>query len=110
MLDAPPTGRIAQFLNVNDELAGLAKVGPIKSQADTVITLLRSDRTVIHLVTVLEEMPVQETADGIAELRGTGLPVGAVVVNLVRPQDLDADDRAALVSGARRPRRRSATR
>ena len=28
VLDAPPTGRIAQFLNVNNELAGLAKVGP----------------------------------------------------------------------------------
>ena len=28
VLDAPPTGRITQFLNVNDELAGLAKVGP----------------------------------------------------------------------------------
>ncbi len=28
VLDAPPTGRIAQFLNVNSELAGLAKVGP----------------------------------------------------------------------------------
>ena len=64
VLDAPPTGRIAQFLNVNNELAGLAKVGPIKSQADTVTTLLRSPRTAIHLVTVLEEMPVQETADG----------------------------------------------
>ena len=30
VLDAPPTGRIAQFLNVNNELAGLAKVGPIR--------------------------------------------------------------------------------
>ena len=29
VLDAPPTGRIAQFLNVNSELAGLAKVGPV---------------------------------------------------------------------------------
>ena len=44
-------------------------MGPIKSQADTVMTLFRSPRTAIHLVTVLEEMPVQETADGIAELR-----------------------------------------
>jgi anion-transporting ArsA/GET3 family ATPase len=100
VLDAPPTGRIAQFLNVNNELAGLAKVGPIKSQADTVTTLLRSPRTAIHLVTVLEEMPVQETADGIAELRAADLPVGGVVVNLVRPQDLDQEDRKALVEGA----------
>ena len=33
------------------------------------MTLFRSPRTAVHLVTVLEEMPVQETADGIAELR-----------------------------------------
>ncbi len=97
VLDAPPTGRIAQFLNVNSELAGLAKVGPIKAQADTVTTLLRSSRTAIHLVTVLEEMPVQETGDGIAELTAGGLPVGGVVVNMVRPRDLDAEEREQLL-------------
>ncbi|MGZ4450480.1 MAG: ArsA-related P-loop ATPase [Nocardioides sp.] len=99
VLDAPPTGRITQFLNVNDELAGLAKVGPVKSQADTVMTLFRSPRTAVHLVTVLEEMPVQETADGIADLRRAQLPVGGVVVNLVRPRDLDADALAAARAG-----------
>ncbi len=97
VLDAPPTGRITQFLNVNDELAGLAKMGPIKSQADTVTTLLRSRRTAVHLVTVLEEMPVQETSDGAQQLRDAGLPVGGVIVNMVRPQDLDAAARTALL-------------
>ncbi|HEY0642517.1 MAG TPA: ATPase, partial [Nocardioides sp.] len=76
------------FLGVNSELAGLAKVGPIKSQADKVMELLRSPRTAVHLVTILEEMPVQETSDGIAQLREAGLPVGGVVVNLVRPRAL----------------------
>jgi anion-transporting ArsA/GET3 family ATPase len=90
VLDAPPTGRIGQFLGVNSELAGLAKVGPIKTQADKVMDLLRSPRTAVHLVTILEEMPVQETSDGIAELRAAGLPVGGVVVNLVRPRALGA--------------------
>ena len=99
MLDAPPTGRIVQFLNVSNELAGLAKVGPIKSQSDTMMTLFRSPKTAVHLVTVLEEMPVQETADGIAELREVDLPVGGVVVNLIRPQDLSADDLAAARAG-----------
>jgi anion-transporting ArsA/GET3 family ATPase len=88
VLDAPPTGRICQFLGVNSELAGLAKVGPIKTQADKVMDLLRSPRTAVHVVTILEEMPVQETVDGIAELRAAGLPVGGIVVNLVRPRDL----------------------
>ncbi len=89
VLDAPPTGRITRFLGVNSELAGLAKMGPVKTQADTVMTLFRSKRTAVHLVTVLEEMPVQETADAIAELRCARLPVGGVIVNQVRPQDLD---------------------
>ena len=99
VLDAPPTGRITPFLNVSDELAGLAKVGPIKKQADTMMTLFRSPRTAVHFVTVLEEMPVQETADGIAHLREAGLPVGGVVVNQVRPRDLRVKDVAAARKG-----------
>ena len=99
VLDAPPTGRISQFLNVNSELAGLAKVGPIRSQADTVMTLLRSKRTAVHLVTVLEDMPVQETADGIEQLRAARLPVGGVVVNMARRAQLDSEARDAAISG-----------
>lgn len=99
VLDAPPTGRITQFLNVSNELAGLAKVGPIKAQSDTMMTLFRSPQTAVHLVTVLEEMPVQETADGIADLRSVDLPVGGVVVNQVRPQDLSDADLAAARAG-----------
>ena len=99
VLDAPPTGRITPFLNVSDELAGLAKVGPIRRQADTMMTLFRSPRTAVHFVTVLEEMPVQETADGIAHLREAGLPVGGVVVNQVRPRELRVKDVAAARKG-----------
>ena len=62
VVDAPPTGRIGRFLNVNAEVAGLAKVGPIRRQADAIMGLLRSPRTAVHIVTLLEEMPVQETA------------------------------------------------
>jgi anion-transporting ArsA/GET3 family ATPase len=99
VLDAPPTGRIAPFLNVSDELAGLAKVGPIKKQADTMMTLFRSPRTAVHFVTVLEEMPVQETADGIEHLREAGLPVGGVIVNQVRPRALLVKDLVAARKG-----------
>jgi anion-transporting ArsA/GET3 family ATPase len=100
VLDAPPTGRIAQFLNVNGELAGLAKVGPIRNQADNVMSLLQSDLTTVHLVTVLEDMPVQETADGIEELRTAKLPVGGVVVNLARRPELDDEERDQAMAGA----------
>ena len=76
VLDAPPTGRITRFLGVNDEVAGLAKVGPIRSQADAIMALLTSPQTAVHLVTLLEEMPVQETVDAVGELVAAGLPVG----------------------------------
>lgn len=84
VLDAPPTGRIAKFLNVNSEVSGLAKVGPIRNHADLVMHVIASPRTAVHLVTLLEEMPVQETMDGVAELQQDGLPVGGVFVNMTR--------------------------
>ena len=77
VMDAPPTGRITRFLNVNDEVAGLAKIGPIHNQAQAVMRVLKSPETAVHLVTLLEEMPVQETADGIAELRAARPAGGA---------------------------------
>lgn len=92
VMDAPPTGRITRFLNVNDEVAGLAKIGPIHNQAHAVMRVLKSPQTAVHLVTLLEEMPVQETADGIAELRAAQLPVGRIIVNMVRPTVLDQSE------------------
>ncbi|GAA3537725.1 ATPase [Aeromicrobium flavum] len=99
VVDAPPTGRIARFLGVNDDVAGLAKVGPIKTQSESIMTMMRSPQTTVHLVTVLEEMPVQETLDGIDELTREGLRVGHVVVNLVRPSLLSDDTIEALEGG-----------
>ena len=88
VLDAPPTGRIGRFLNVNSEVAGIAKVGPIRAQATSIMTLLRSPQTRVHVVTTLEEMPVQETLDALDELDEIRLPVGAVVVNAQRGSEL----------------------
>jgi len=88
VLDAPPTGRIMQFLNVNAEVSGLAKVGPIRNHADLVMNLIASPATAVHFVTLLEEMPVQETLDGIAECQATGLRAGVIFANLTRPSVL----------------------
>ena len=89
VMDAPPTGRVSRFLNINTEVAGLARFGPIFTQSQAVMRVIRSPETAVHLVTLLEEMPVQETVDGVAELRTAGLPVGGVFVNMVRPPMLD---------------------
>ncbi|MFI9077547.1 ArsA-related P-loop ATPase [Streptomyces sioyaensis] len=101
VMDAPPTGRITRFLNVNDEVAGLAKIGPIHNQAQAVMRVLKSPETAVHLVTLLEEMPVQETADGVEELRAAGIPVGGIVINMTRPALLDNGDLDIAARGAR---------
>lgn len=99
VMDAPPTGRIARFLNVNSEVAGIARMGPIHGQATSVMAVMRSPRTAVHLVTLLEEMPVQETLDGVAELGGAGLPVGAILVNMDRPAVLEPEHLAGAAAG-----------
>lgn len=92
VLDAPPTGRVVRFLNVNAEVADVARVGPIRAQADSITRMLRSHRTAVHVVSLLEEMPVQETVDALTELKKATLPVGAVIINQVHEQALDGGD------------------
>ena len=95
VMDAPPTGRIVTFLNVTVAMAGLARRGPIRGQADGVVELLHSPDTLVHLVTHLEDMPVTETVEAIAELRAADLPVGSIIVN--------AATEPRLAAGALRP-------
>jgi anion-transporting ArsA/GET3 family ATPase len=102
VMDAPPTGRISRFLNVASEVSGLARVGPIRGHADTVQSVIRSPQTAVHFVSVLEEMPVQETLDGVAELRGLaqgGLQLGGIMINMVRPVALTDDQLATAAAG-----------
>ncbi len=92
VLDAPPTGRITKFLDATREVANLTKFGPINRQSEGVIELLHGTQTAVHLVTLLEEMPVQETIDAAAELRAAGFHLGAVIVNRARPALIDDAD------------------
>ena len=102
VMDAPPTGRIGRFLSVAGEISGLARVGPIRSHADTVQGVIRSPQTAVHFVTVLEEMPVQETLDGVAELRGAeqgGFQIGGIMINMMRPPVLSPAELTAARNG-----------
>src|SRR4051794_24414098 len=100
VLDAPPTGRIAKFLNVHAAVAGLAKVGPIRNQADSIMRLLRSATTAVHIVTLLEDMPVTETEEAVAALRPTQVRIGTVIENMVTPTPLDRDQLQAAATGS----------
>jgi len=99
VVDSPPTGRIARFLDVTKAVSDLAKGGPVHSQADGVVKLLHSDQTAIHLVTLLEALPMQETLEAIDELKKMDLPIGSVIVNRTLPVYLQSDDLAKAADG-----------
>ncbi|EUA16366.1 ArsA-related P-loop ATPase [Mycobacterium kansasii] len=99
VVDAPPTGRIARFLDVTKAVSDLAKGGPVHSQAEGVVRLLHSDQTAIHLVTLLEALPMQETLEAIEELAEMQLPIGSVIVNRNIPAYLSAEDLAKAAEG-----------
>lgn len=99
VVDAPPTGRIARFLDVTKAVSDLAKGGPVHSQADGVVKLLHSDQTAIHLVTLLEALPMQETIEAIDELGQLDLPIGSVIVNRNIPAHLTPDELTKAVEG-----------
>ncbi|WP_102144814.1 ArsA family ATPase [Mycobacterium hubeiense] len=99
VVDSPPTGRISRFLDVTKAVSDLAKGGPVHSQAEGVVKLLHSDQTAIHLVTLLEALPMQETVEAIDELTELGLPIGSVIVNRNIPAYLSAEDLAKAAEG-----------
>ncbi|MEE6169946.1 ArsA family ATPase [Mycolicibacterium sp. 120322] len=99
VVDSPPTGRISRFLDVTKAVSDLAKGGPVHSQADGVVKLLHSEQTTIHLVTLLEALPIQETLEAIDELTELGLPIGSVIVNRNIPAYLSPEDLAKAADG-----------
>ncbi len=99
VLDAPPTGRVVKFLDVTRAMADLAKVGPIRHQSEGVVRLLHSGDTMVHVVTLLEDLPVSETLETVAELDAADLRPGAVMVNRARPARLSSRSVTAAAGG-----------
>ncbi|WP_448851738.1 ArsA-related P-loop ATPase [Corynebacterium sp. 335C] len=89
--DAPPTGRIARFLDVTRALTDIAAAGPVHRQARETAAYLRSGEVAVHVTALAEPLPVTESLEAIGELLGMGLTVGTIAVNKV----LDADVAAA---------------
>lgn len=99
VLDAPPTGRVVKFLDVTKAMAELAKVGPIHSQSKGVVRLLHSPATAVHIVTLLEDLPVAETLETVEELDRADLRPGAVLINRARPSRLPGELVGAAADG-----------
>ena len=100
VVDSPPTGRIVNFLRAPDATTEMVNVGPIRSQAQSLVDMLLDPRrTHLQLVTLLEEMPVEETIESAGALASLGVTLGPVIVNRVLPPRFDARAEKAVAEG-----------
>ncbi len=88
IVDAPASGHGLGLLRTPGTFAGLARVGPIRKQADRVSELLGDpERTAYLAVALPEEMPVNETLELERALPdAVGQELDAIVVNGLHPR------------------------
>lgn len=88
IVDAPATGHGVGFLQTPRTFAEVARVGPIRHQAETLDEFIRDpDRTGVVVVALPEEMPVNETAQLEHDLATeVGVGVDRIYCNGVYPQ------------------------
>lgn len=85
IVDAPATGHGLSLLQVPLVLRDAVKAGPLKTQADRIVQFLsQAEHCRLLLVTLLEDLPVQETID-LANGMKTSLymTLGPVIANAV---------------------------
>lgn len=83
IVDAPATGHTLTFLSSASGLLDAARGGPIRAQAADVVELLSDPaRSQVVLVTLPEEMPVNEVVDAAFALEDrVGVALGPLIVN-----------------------------
>lgn len=95
LVDAPATGHAMTFLSSAKGLVDAARAGPVRAQAADVVELLTDPaRSQVALVTLPEEMPVNEVIEAAFTLEDRiGVTLGPVIVNGCLPDEpaLDGD-------------------
>jgi anion-transporting ArsA/GET3 family ATPase len=87
LVDAPATGHTMTFLSSAGGLLDAARGGPIRAQAADVVALLSNpERCQVALVTLPEEMPVNEAVEAAYQLEDrVGIALGPIIVNACYP-------------------------
>jgi anion-transporting ArsA/GET3 family ATPase len=96
LVDAPATGHGLGLLRTPKTFGEIARVGPVKRQADTIYEFITDSRlTGVCAVAWPEEMPVNETLDLERRLQSElGMPLDRIIMNGVYPElfsDAEAD-------------------
>lgn len=98
IVDAPATGHAVQLLRVPAALLDTVPPGPLRHDAEWMQALLVDpDRTALSIVTLPEEMPVNEAIELDAQVRGVlGIPRSALFVNAMPASPFSPAELAAL--------------
>lgn len=98
IVDAPATGHGISFLQSPRTFANIARVGPIHSQATQLQQMINDhDQTGSVIVSLPEEMPVNETANLETELTGdVDVAVDRIIMNALYPDRYTAKDLKAI--------------
>lgn len=95
VVDAPATGHGIFFLRIPSVITSIIESGPMFGEAQKIEQFLRDPSlTALNLVTLPEEMPVNETLmlRDVVE-RELHIPIGFVTANAVYPELFDAEER-----------------
>src|ERR671931_1062641 len=98
IVDAPATGHGIGFLQTPRTFANIARVGPVHSQAQELDRFITDhDATGVAIVSLPEEMPVNESASLEESLTGDiGMAVDRVYMNALYPERFSTGDASEL--------------
>ncbi len=105
LVDAPATGHAVQLLRVPSALVDTVPAGPLRHDAEWMEAMLVDPaRTAVAIVTLPEEMPVNEAIDLDAQLRDVvGIHPAALFVNSVPEARFGPDEEPRLAALAEEP-------
>ncbi len=100
IVDAPATGHGLEMLRVPKVITDVAPPGLLRREAEDAVALFRDPaRSGCMVVTLAEDMPVQETIELTGTLeRELQLPIAQLVVNQVLPRLFPPADRKAVLA------------
>jgi anion-transporting ArsA/GET3 family ATPase len=96
VVDSPATGHGLGMLRAPRTFGDIARVGPVRHQADAIHKFIVSNKTGVLAVALPEEMPVNETLEYAEELDKFRGPLDVVVVNGLYPARFTEEEIASL--------------
>jgi len=98
IVDMPASGHAVSLFGTPLTIQKLFRVGPLRNEAETVLTAFSDEAHVaLVMISIAEEMSINETLETMDKVRGFGWPpLTGVVLNRHPAVAFDGDERAAL--------------